>query len=321
MTDLTHRPYADGDTPAITKLMNAVAIEAGADPTYTDFDIDRRVSRSVRDPERDTRLTFAPDDHLIAFGMVGAPPVGGTLVDTFGGVHPLWQGRGLGHELFVWQVDRIAAMRDEVAPGEEWHVNCYTSVLDEGAIHMYENFDMAPVRYFLEMRADPATAPEIALPDGVRLAPYTADLAGAVYQAHMEAFADHWGFQHRSREEWEPVATGSPGFRPDMSFVALAGGDEIAGYLLAYDGADNVHVVGQVGTLAAWRRRGIAVALLSASMRAAAALGKTVSALGVDADSPTGAVGLYERVGYSAHSRFVTYQRALPPGAEAYPGH
>jgi len=157
-------------------------------------------------------------------------------------------------------------------------------------------------------------------PEGVRVAPYTADLAGAVYQAHMDAFADHWGYERRTRDEWEPGTTGSPAFRPDLSFVAVAG-DGIAGYLLAYDGADNAHVVGQVGTLREWRRKGVASALLSASMRAAAAAGKTVSTLGVDADSPTGAVGVYERVGFAVHARFVTYQRGLPPGAEAYPGH
>ncbi len=263
MTDLTHRPYADGDTPAITKLMNAVAIEAGADPTYLDADIDGMVKGWIRDAERDTRLSFGPDGQLVAVGMVGAPPSGGSLAHTIGGVHPLWQGRGLGHELLVWQLERISAMRDERAPGEEWQVNCFTSVLDEGAVHMYENFDMAPARYFLEMRADLGAVPRGEPPDGVRVAPYTADLAGAVYQAHMDAFADHWGHERRTRDEWEPGTTGSPAFRPDLSFVAVAG-DGIAGYLLAYDGADNAHVVGQVGTLREWRRKGVASALLYA---------------------------------------------------------
>jgi ribosomal protein S18 acetylase RimI-like enzyme len=54
-------------------------------------------------------------------------------------------------------------------------------------------------------------------------------------------------------------------------------------------------------------------------MAAAAAAGKTKAALGVDADSPTGAVGVYERVGFAEHARFVAYRRPLraePPRPE-----
>jgi mycothiol synthase len=74
-----------------------------------------------------------------------------------------------------------------------------------------------------------------------------------------------------------------------------------------------VHHIGQVGTRRPWRRRGLAGALVADTMAAAAVAGKTTATLGVDADSPTGAVGVYERVGFSVRSRFVSYHRPLLP--------
>jgi ribosomal protein S18 acetylase RimI-like enzyme len=47
--------------------------------------------------------------------------------------------------------------------------------------------------------------------------------------------------------------------------------------------------------------------LLAKVLAAAAQAGKSTAALGVDADSPTGAVGVYERVGFTVEQRAVTY--------------
>jgi mycothiol synthase len=42
-------------------------------------------------------------------------------------------------------------------------------------------------------------------------------------------------------------------------------------------------------------------------LRVAGAAGNAKVLLGVDADSPTGAVGVYERVGFQVENRAVTY--------------
>jgi ribosomal protein S18 acetylase RimI-like enzyme len=94
--------------------------------------------------------------------------------------------------------------------------------------------------------------------------------------------------------------------------VLATDGPEIAGYVLAYDDAIAGRVyVGQVGVRQPWRRRGLATAMLSHVMRAAGGVGRTSAALDVDAANPTGAVGVYERVGFETVSRMVTYSRAL----------
>ena len=47
-----------------------------------------------------------------------------------------------------------------------------------------------------------------------------------------------------------------------------------------------------------WRRRGLARALVAESLRALRDAGMTSAVLGVDADNPTGALGVYEDNGF-----------------------
>jgi len=66
-----------------------------------------------------------------------------------------------------------------------------------------------------------------------------------------------------------------------------------------------------VSTRRAGRRRGIATALLARTMNAAAADGFVSATLDVDADSPTGAVGLYERAGFAVQDTRITQIKPL----------
>jgi mycothiol synthase len=61
--------------------------------------------------------------------------------------------------------------------------------------------------------------------------------------------------------------------------------------------------------LPAHRRRGLALTLLRHVFRHFARLGMKRVVLGVDGESPTGAVALYERAGMSVLRRNVTYER------------
>jgi ribosomal protein S18 acetylase RimI-like enzyme len=40
----------------------------------------------------------------------------------------------------------------------------------------------------------------------------------------------------------------------------------------------------------------------------------TSAALGVDAENPTGALGLYERAGFAVHDRFVAWRKPMNMG-------
>ena len=311
MSELQIRPYTDGDAATIADLMNALDLAHGGEPTFTETEMRGLVSVWVPDPEANTRLVTSKDGTVVAAGLLFAPPDGGARVDLFGAVHPDWQGRGIGRELLAWQWERARAMHAGTAPDAEWHADTGASADDAAAARLFTRFGFAPVRYFFHMEAplDDQT-PVVELPERVTTVPFTDDMSHAVYDAHMEAFADHWGFQRRPYEKWVETTVRSDEFRADLSRIGFDG-DEIAGYVLAYDNLDGVEYIGQVGTRRPWRRRGLASALLSTSMAAGLADGKKIARLGVDADSPTGAVGVYERLGYAVRHKYVESRRAL----------
>jgi len=60
-----------------------------------------------------------------------------------------------------------------------------------------------------------------------------------------------------------------------------------------------------------WRKCGVASALMCQSMRAMKADGLDYATLGVDTQNPTGALGLYERLGFVAVKRMINFEKPI----------
>jgi mycothiol synthase len=323
MENLTVRPYTDADAEAVAELMNLVHGTYGADAGFSGDTVRAVLGTMARDPQRDSALWFAPaipatpgipagpDGLLVAVCGVCGPPPGGSRCDTFDGVHPGWQDRDVNRVVFDWALRRVREMHAAQDPATGWHFDVGAFATDARAIATLEDMGLAPVRYFFEMIADPAKAPEVPAPDGLRVVVYTPEFGEPLYEAHQEAFADHWGFEREPSDEFRSFVTEAPDFRADLTLLALDG-DAIAGYVTSFDGAAGRHFVGHVGTRRPWRRRGVASALVARAMALAAASGRTVSQLGVDSENPSGAMGVYERLGFTTTSRLVTFQLPLP---------
>ena len=96
-------------------------------------------------------------------------------------------------------------------------------------------------------------------------------------------------------------------------------GEEVAGFSVNYyspeenerKGIDEAWI-GDLGTRRPWRKQGIATALLNHSMLAFQAAGIPHASLGVDSENPTGALGVYERVGFKVVERSVSLGKYLP---------
>jgi ribosomal protein S18 acetylase RimI-like enzyme len=69
--------------------------------------------------------------------------------------------------------------------------------------------------------------------------------------------------------------------------------------------------VGQVGTRPAWRRRGLASLLLATALAGYRRAGYQRAGLGVDTENASGALGLYERLGFVVDHRSVTWQKPV----------
>jgi mycothiol synthase len=307
---LTTRPYEEPDAAAVAELANLVTRHAGGHPCASADGVSSYLANTVRDVGSDTRLVFADDGELVAQASVTTPPGGGGRVDLAGGVHPKWRGRGIGRDLLSWQLGRAAEIHRSVAPERAWDVELDIVAGDAEAARLCERFGLAPARYWFDMVAA-AGAVEAALPKGLRVEPYDAARERDLHAVHMAVFSGHWGFQHREFDRWAPMTVHSAIFRPDLSVLAYDT-DAIVGYVLSYADPDPERIyIGQVGVHPSWRRRGVAGGLLAWVLRAAGAAGFRRAGLSVDADSPVGAVGVYERVGFTIESRAVTYATQL----------
>jgi ribosomal protein S18 acetylase RimI-like enzyme len=119
--------------------------------------------------------------------------------------------------------------------------------------------------------------------------------------------------------------TGQRAFRPDLSVLALED-DVVVGYALAYlyeadtraTGKRRLHL-GQVGVLPQARGRGIATAIIAASLRAGAENECVAAGLDVDSGNVTGALRLYEALGFTTARTSVSWELALSPVDGASP--
>ena len=67
----------------------------------------------------------------------------------------------------------------------------------------------------------------------------------------------------------------------------------------------------RVFTRRQWRKRGLANALIGRSLAVIKERGMDFGVFGVDADNPTGALGLYERNGFKVTERSAAWRKPL----------
>jgi ribosomal protein S18 acetylase RimI-like enzyme len=240
-------------------------------------------------------------------------------VQLAGAVVPDRRGAGIGSAVLAWLVARgseVARSGPTDAPG--W-LEVAAAEGDTPREELFGEFGFAPLRYYLEMRRRLAgfARPERELSAPLRIVPYDFAYDDAARAAHNEAFRDHFAAVEMDDETWQRWVTGGQGFRADCSFLVIDGG-EIAGYALNSVHPDDWPGLGftegwthQLGVRRPWRGRGIAKVLLDHSAAAFAAEGLDFATLDVDAENPSGALGLYESQGYRRVKTRVAWSRAF----------
>jgi|tagenome__1003787_1003787.scaffolds.fasta_scaffold20883152_2 mycothiol synthase len=269
-------------------------------------DLEDEIGLSYVDPAADVRLGRV-GDRIVAWGsVVCIPNAHQRRVQVSGAVVPDLRGKGIGTELVTWLVDHgkvVAAAQPTDASG--W-LEIGATEGDLPRESLFAAFGFERLRYYFEMRRPlgqlTPSARTLAAP--LRPVPYDFAFDDAARAAHNEAFRDHFASNQLDEETWHRWVTGGQGFRADCSFLVFDG-DEIAGYVLNSIHPDDWPGLGftegwthQLGVRRPWRGRGIATVLLDLSAAAFASEGLDFATLDVDAENPTGALGLYESQGY-----------------------
>lgn len=320
LATLTWRPAAPDDAALLQPLIATIGAHDGSAEHFTVDDVADELGASWLCLEDDTVVVQDASGAPLAYGIVQIRPGDVTLLRALcsGGVHPDARGLGIGRALLARQVarahDLARARRAELGGDVPATVMIDVQETASDVARLATRLGLRPTRWFTIMRRPVGgDLPAVDLPDGLRLVPWSAARDDALRRVHNEAFADHWGFQPWSAETWAQWESGHRNFRPEWSHVALDG-DEIAGYALSAAWEQDWESLGfregwtnKLGVRRPWRGRGLAKALLAASMRSYAAAGMASAGLEVDTENLTGAVALYEGLGYRPAHRTATW--------------
>lgn len=275
------------------------------------------------DYERDGVAVCDPTGLVVGFATAGSSP---TFRDRFpvyleGRMRPDHRGTGAGRALLDWQLARgteIHAERHPEAPGR-LTVSVPATMPSLEALVARAGFTAQ--RWYRQMTRPLRDLPPTPAVLGVELVPFSWDRDDEVRRAHNAAFTEHHGSSERDPASWQTLFTGQRAFRPDLSVLAAADG-AVVGYVLAYVfEADTAATgkrqsnFGQIGVLPHARGRGLATAVILEALRVAAANGCVEAGLDVDTDNVTGALRLYEKLGFTTARTSVSWARELPPVA------
>jgi len=320
------RPAALVDAPAVTAMLNLSSQALlGADLlTVEEVEADWRAPGI--DLTADTRVVLAPDGAVAGYAYLwdAAPHV---QLERLGRVHPGHLGLGLGSYLIGWsesrarEILRLAPAGARVALHDEFinrlDTRAQSLLSQHGYAHVRTNWRMV-----IDLDADtPPASP--AWPAGIRVRSFVPGQDDrAALQVIRTAFHGSWGYMEMPFEEnlarFTHHQRTDPLFDPSLWFLAVAGDEVIATAFSRMSIADapDMGWIFSVGVLPAWRRRGLAGALLQHCFGQLWQRGRRKVGLGVDADNATNAVHLYQAAGMRPDPQhtYQIWEKVLRPG-------
>jgi mycothiol synthase len=304
------RPPQDVDAEEVAAFSNEECVAFIGVPVIDADWLRGRWTAPAVDRDRDFAVVESPNGELCGFLSVEAEP---PFAEVFalGIVAPAFHGLGLGAAI-VSENERRARRFEALADSNARIVIHSGALADEPRVSaLLGSRGYREVRRFELRRIDfvgePAPPPDV---EGTSIRGFRPEESRQLYEAHVEAFADHWGEGRETYEDFRHHHLDAPEFDAGLWFVAWDG-DELAGYVGAQENSREDPSRGYIAILGVrrpYRRRGLGEALLLHAFGALHARGRLGVDLHVDADSLTGATGLYAKVGMTAHPRFATWE-------------
>lgn len=311
--DLHWTGISPDDVAAWTDLTNELARFDDTDEFYDEEDLAEELDEDGVDPHRDL---FAVWDGsvMVAYGQVrvrGVDNQGFAAAMLSGGVRPSHRGRGIGRELIDREEQRGLALAAERHPGVDIRLKAEGLTEGSSVRALLEHRRYRPVRYFTQMQI--ADLASLSIPDDgdtIALDVADAELTEELRTAHAEAFADHWGSSAPTVEQWVDVMS-ARSLRPGQSSLVVDG-ETVLAYAISENWVEGELYLSRIGTRPSARGRGLARRALLAALRRGQQAGYRNADLHVDSQNPTGALGLYESVGFVPRRVFAAYAKDVP---------
>ena len=325
-SDFITRPLANDDVDEYARTATAIAAHIGTDETFQP----EAVLLGWQEPGYDIRRSsigiFRSDGVLAAYAVIRDRAVKPVHPWLHFGVHPDHLDDGLGARLLSWADVKGSEIMQRCPPEARFSL---LSEIVEGYSPKEDALRQAgylPQRGAYVMRIEMSQRPTApALPAGIAIRSYRhEDDLEALVRAFRDSFSDHYGYIEepfqKDLAEFRHWFSHDKQFDPNLTLLAVdARTGAVVGYLVGLK-ADYRHpdvgLIELLGVVRSHRRRGLAQAMLYHAFGAYWDRGRKTVGLGVDGESLTNAVALYERVGMSIYRRYMTYEKVLRDGVE-----
>ncbi len=270
------------------------------------------------DPYRD--MVFAEVNGVtVAFSRVWWADETGTgrLYISLGFVHPAWRRRDLGATMQRYNERRLREIACQHPAASDKVFRVWATDTEYGALALFALFGYQPVRHYITMSRPIGEAlPDAPMPEGLEVRAVEPGHLRAIWAAMDEARQDHWGYRPATERDYQRW-TRDRLFAPHLWKVAWDG-DQVAGMVLnRLDEEQNAQYRRRRGysqgifVRRPWRRRGLARSLLAQSIAMFREMGMEETALGVDTQNPSGALILYQSMGYRPLKRHTFFNKRM----------
>jgi len=314
------------DVDRVVELMNARSRRLYGEDQITREEVTAWWKSARFDLAKDCRMVLDARGELAGIVNIRNPGEPYAQIRCVGLTHPSYEGLdGLWDRLHAWSVERARELIPLAAKGIRVTAMSHIAGQDTARAAALERAGFAAVRMLNRMGITlESLIPEAQWPAGisVRGVDIEKDLE-AIVRLVLETWRDHWGFVaqpfDQALADWkEGLAALGEKFDPTLWFLAMDG-SEIVGVSLCDNRIVDDTTRGYIDTLGvrpAWRKRGIALALLRHTFGEFARRGYAAVELDMDSENLTGALRVYERAGMHVIRQSVFYERELRAGAD-----
>jgi GNAT superfamily N-acetyltransferase len=307
------------DIPMMVKMENACWKSDLIDLVITPEDLKRDLAHPINmNPRKD-----------IIFAEVGGKYAGHSILDwerkpdgrrfyfLYAFVAPKWREKGVREALVRRSEDRIKEIaRRHPKTARKFFIS-YSNAERNDWKSVLEREGYSPDWHLFEMvRQNLDGIPDLPLPRGVEVRPVKKEHLKKIWEAMKTAFKDERSYSEEryGDKAFEKTAL-SPTFTPELWQIAWAGDEVVGGVHNHINKEENEEFHREWGhterifVARAWRKKGVARALIARSLGVLKDQGMKQATLDVDTQNPSGALRVYESLGYRPTMHFTFFKK------------
>jgi ribosomal protein S18 acetylase RimI-like enzyme len=244
-------------------------------------------------------------------------PSGLYVYNHFVDLLPEWRGKGIRNVMLRHNEQKLREMAQTHPADVPRLFQAVVADTEKDWISVLTSEGYGVFRYgFRMIRPNLENIPDLPFPEGIEVRPVKPEHYRDIINAWNEACKDMRGQIPISDNDFRWFQE-SPIFNPALWQIAWDGNEVIGTVLNFINEQENMEYkrrrghVELISVKRRWRGRGIAKALIAQSFKLLKDYGMTEAALGVDAENPSGALGLYQKMGFQIEKRIIFYRKPM----------